>query len=141
MSYLTTTELNTHIYGELSSTISRGDDTILQTAIDSATEEARGYLSAYDTNAIFIATGAARNPVLLLYIKDIAVWHFVALCNAGIELSLREDRYNKAIAWLQGVQSGNINPTLPLPAPPSDGSDPNNFIKWGSANPARNSYF
>lgn len=141
MAYLTTDELTTHIYGEVSNAISRGDVTKLQTAIDSAIEEARGYLTAYDTGAIFNSTGTARNPILLLYVKDIAVWHFVAVGNGGIELSLREDRYTKAVAWLQGVQDGSINPNLPLPAPPADGTDPKNFVKWGTANPARNNYY
>ena len=51
----------------------------------------------YDTEAIFAATGNNRNPILLLYIKDIAVWHFINLANPNVEMQLRQDRYEKAV--------------------------------------------
>lgn len=53
-----------------------------------------------------------RNALLLTFIKDIAVWHFVNLCNAGTDLDLREKRYDRAVDWLKGVQKGNIIPDL-----------------------------
>ncbi|MBX6361259.1 MAG: DUF1320 family protein [Acidobacterium ailaaui] len=137
MAYLTPDELKTHIYDEAASIISRGDETLLQTAIDEAIAEAKAYLTAYDTETIFTASGSERNPILLLYVKDIAIWHFLAVCNAGVELALREDRYNKAISFLQGVQSGKINPDLPLKQ--STTSDV--YIKFGTIIPPRNNYF
>jgi len=137
MAYLTPDELKTHIYDETTSLISRGDQSLLQTAIDEAIAEARSYLTAYDTDAIFNSSGTSRNPILLLYVKDIAIWHFLAICNAGVDLSLREDRYNKAIAFLQGVQSGKVNPDLPL----KQVSEENTFMRWGNVAPPRNNYY
>jgi hypothetical protein len=103
----------------------------LDTAISSAVAEALGYLTGYDTAAIFDATGSDRNPILLLYIKDIAVWHYIQLSNPSVDMQLRLTRYEKAIDWLMRVQSGKTNPNLPLPAPPEDGSPQENFFKWG----------
>lgn len=138
--FLDPTELSSHLYGEKVSTINRGDTTVLQSAIDAAISEVKSYLSAFDTDTIFNATGADRNPILLLYTKDIAVWHFIQLANPNTDLALREDRYSKAIDWFDKVMRGQVVPDLPLPAPPADGSDQQNFIKWG-ANPTRNNYF
>ena len=111
--FVTVEEIKTHLYGEQISAISGADDTILLAAIDAAISEARGYLAGYNRDAIFSAEGAARNALLLVFIKDIAVWHYINLCNAGTELELRLNRYERAIAWLKGVQKGDISPDLP----------------------------
>lgn len=112
MAYLTVEDMYTHIYQENIETISRGDDAVMLSAIDAAIEEASGYLTKYDTKKIFSATGSGRNAILLLFVKDIAAWHFVNLCNAGVDLDLREKRYNRAIEWLENNQNRN-NPSLP----------------------------
>jgi len=137
MAFLTPAELNTHLYGEVVDEITRDQVEIAQSAVDAAIEEAMGYLSGYDRPAILAQTGANRNPVLLLYMKDIAVWHFINLANPAVEMELRLQRYEKAIAWLKSVQAGKAVPILPVPGSP-EGDD--NFIKFGS-NPRRNNYF
>ncbi|MBN8834580.1 MAG: hypothetical protein ABS68_00195 [Niastella sp. SCN 39-18] len=141
MPYLTASEISSHLYGEVVKEIERDPTTTAQLdfAIDAAIEEARGYLTAYDTTAIFNATGANRNPILLLYVKDIAVWHYIQLSNPGVEMELRLKRYERATEWLSEVQRGKNNPNLPYPtvAPPNE---PNNYIKWGS-NIKRNNNF
>lgn len=80
--YLTPEELKTHLYGENMESITRGDDTLVICAIDGAIQEAKGYLSAYDKDKIFAAEGDTRNQLLLIFIKDIAVWHLsVTICS------------------------------------------------------------
>jgi len=118
--FVTLQEINTHLYGEQITAISGDDETILTAAIDGAVAEAKGYLHSFDIPAIFTATDEGRNALLLIFIKDIAVWHYINLCNPGVELALKEKRYNAAIAWLKGVQKGEIVPDLPKP---KDGSD------------------
>lgn len=113
MSFLTITELKTHLYNENVDVISRSDDTIVQAAIDAAIAEAKGYLAAFDTATVFADTGSSRNALLLVFVKDIATWHFIVLCNAGVEMELRQDRYERAVAWLKAVQKGDISPDLP----------------------------
>lgn len=121
MAFITPEELETHLYKESIEVIDRDDVTILVAAIDAAIEEAYGYLGAYDRTKIFGAQGGSRNALLLLFIKDIAVWHFVNLCNAGTELELRQDRYDRAVSWLRQVQKGDVKPNLPIVDEDGDG--------------------
>lgn len=137
MAFLTIDELNTHIYGENSDVISREDDTIPQAAVDGAIAEAKSYLRKFDVTAVFNATGSSRNALLLIFVKDIAVWHYIQLANPGIDIELREKRYNAAIAWLKGVQKGDISPDLPESDDETTASGP---IQFGS-NPKRNQHF
>lgn len=111
--YLTQTELKTHLRDEYAELISRGDDTLLTASIDGAIAQASGYLGDYDTKTIFEANGEQRNPLLLIFVKDIAVYHFINLCGAGSYYERREKRYDGAIAWLKGVQKGIVTPNLP----------------------------
>lgn len=138
MAFLTIPELKTHLYNENVEVISRQDDTIVQAAIDAAISEAKGYLPAYDIAATFNASGKNRNALLLTFVKDIATWHFLVLCNAGVELQLRQDRYERAIAWLKAVQKGDIS--ADLPAKPGSGDGGAGVIIYGS-NPKKVQHF
>lgn len=137
--FLTNEEMKTHLYAENINVIQRSDETILAAAIDGATVEAKGYLKAYDVEKVFGAEGTQRNPLLLIFVKDIATWHFLVLCNAGNELKLRQDRYDRAIAWLRGVQKGDIDPDLPAKENES-GESGTGIIKFGS-NDKRDQHF
>lgn len=122
MAFITPDELRTHLYRESVCAISRDDTTLLTAAIDAAEQEAYGYLGAYDRERIFSAEGTERNALLLVLVKDIAVWHFINLCNAGTELQLRQDRYERAVAWLRQVQKGEVKPFLPIIDEDGDGA-------------------
>lgn len=104
--------MTTHIYEEDMDVISHGDDAAMMSAIDAAIEEVQGYLTKYDTEKIFAARGKERNPILLLFVKDIAAWHFCNICNAGVDIEMREKRYDRAIEWLRNNQNRQ-NPNLP----------------------------
>nr|DAM85992.1 MAG TPA: head to tail adaptor [Caudoviricetes sp.] len=141
MAFITAKELETHLYKEDIDTISREDETILTAAVDAAIEEAYGYLGAYDRKKIFEATGDQRNPLLLIFVKDIAVWHFINLCNAGCDLELREKRYDRAVSWLRQVQRGETTANLPVVDEDGDGKpDTAGEYIYGS-NPKRNQHF
>lgn len=136
--FITTNELYTHLYAENIKVISRDDDTVLMAAIDAATAEAKGYLAAYDREHIFSQEGNNRNALLLVFVKDIAVWHFVNLCNAGTEIELRRHRYDRAVDWLKAVQKGDVSPDFP--AAQEEKGAPAGIIKYGS-NPKRTQHF
>lgn len=139
--FITTDELRTHLYHESVIAVSHADPTILIAAIDTAVQEAYSYLGAYDRDRIFSSTGKERNALLLTFIKDIAVWHFVNLCNAGTELQLRQDRYERAVAWLRQVQKGELKPALPIVDENGDGvADGAGEYIFGS-NPKRKQHF
>lgn len=139
--FLTPKELKTHLYREDIALIQGDDDTILLSSIDAAVAEARGYLARYDVAAVFGAVGEARNALLLTFTKDIAVWHFLNLCNSGNDLDLRRFRYERAIDWLKAVQRGDVTPDLPVRDEDGDGRDdgPGDFL-YGS-NPKRSQHF
>lgn len=140
--FLSPQELQTHLYKESIETIDRENEVILISAVEAAIQEAAGYLGAYNRKLIFSPEDLAdRNALLLLFVKDIAVWHFINLCNAGCELELREKRYDRAIAWLRQVQKGEVTPSLPRADEDDDGTpDPSNEYIYGS-NPKRNQHF
>jgi phage gp36-like protein len=116
--FLSEAELNTHLYDEQVAEIVRADTAIAPAAIKAAIQEMKGYLQAYDVVAIFAATGAARDALVLLFCKDIAVWHLIALASPDIEYRLREERYKRAIQWLRDVQQRKTIPELPTPPTP-----------------------
>lgn len=140
MAFLNTTDLNTHMREYNIATIDEGDSTILQAAIDSAIAEAKGYLYAYDIDVIFSATGTDRNAMLLGVVKDIAVWRFIILMNAGVELQHRKDLYYIARDWLKAVQKGDIKPDLPKLKDEETGQEAEPIISYGS-NPKRRNHF
>lgn len=137
--FLEIEELKTHVRSESMASIIRNDETIGQAAIDGAMVEAKGYLTRFNTAIIFGAVTDERNQLLLIFVKDIAVWHLVNLCNPNIDLKLRKERYDRAIKWLEGVQKGMIVPDLPL-AVDDDGNTSGDIIKYGS-NQKRKQHF
>ena len=136
MSYVTLEELNTHLYEEQIDVITQGDTVILQSAIDAAISEAKGYLRAFNIAEEFSKTGEQRNALLLIFLKDIAVWHLINICNVNTDLGLRSDRYNRAVDWLKSVQKGNVVPDLePLETEKQIG------VILYSSNPKRDNHF
>lgn len=108
MSFITPEELASHIRIENAQAISRGDEAKAPEAINAAMTEAQGYMSRYDYDTIFSMAGVDRNPILMMYIKEIAKWHFISVCNAGVDYKSAEDRYDKAIIWLKNLQAGKV---------------------------------
>lgn len=80
-----------------------------------AVEEISGYLRPkYDTDTIFSAMGTERNKLIVMYTCDIALYHMAASAPQKMGMEIRKERYERAIKWLEGVQSGKIIPDLPL---------------------------
>jgi len=119
MAFLTPSDLNTHIYDEVVEAISEGDTSILQAAIDAAVAEATLYMSRFDIDGVFALV--PKDPILLLWMKDIAKWHFIPLANPNVDLEIAEKRYNMAIKSLQKIQDSKAVPKgWPLIAAPND---------------------
>lgn len=141
MSLITNEELITHLYKESIDIISGYDETVVEAAIDAAQQEMKCYLTYYDTDKIFNAQGSERNALLVTFLKDIAVWHFVNICNAGTDLELRGKRYDRAIAFLKDVQKGNIKPDLPIIDNDNDGKSDKPAEILVRSNPKRNQHY
>lgn len=136
--FITKDDLYTHLRAENAGLITRGDDALITAAIDGAIAEAAGYLGDYDTSAIFAANSNDRHALLLIFTKDIAVWHLINLCSNGTLYEVREKRYNRAVEWLKGVQKGVITPMLPKKI--TETGEPASLIHTTS-NPKREQHF
>jgi len=138
MAYVTADEITTHLGAVQIEVISDGDDTALEFAIDAAVKEAKGYLTGFDMQTELAKTDTERNSLLMLFIKDIAVWHFVNICNVNTDMQLRENRYNRAVAWLKEVQKGNVIPDLTIKLNESGVND--NLPYLVTSNPKRTNH-
>lgn len=95
--------------------ISQTEEANRRTAETEAIEEMSGYLRPkYDCVAIFAAEGNDRNPQIIMYVCDIALYHMAASSPARMGSEVRKERYDRAIKWLESVQNGKIVPDLPL---------------------------
>ncbi|MBK9292578.1 MAG: DUF1320 family protein [Bacteroidetes bacterium] len=118
----------------------QSDQANLQRAETYALEEICSYLRAkYDMTAAFSATGAERNPQLVMIAADIALYHLVAWLPKRMGFEMREIRYKRAIEWLEAVQAGRATPNLPPLIQPTT-ANPQNGIRYGSWKPATHQY-
>ena len=136
--YISPSELTTHLGAEQIEAISDGDETMLTAALDAGIQEAKSYLKAYDIAAELARAGTARNALLMIFIKDIAVWHFINICHVNTSLELRQDRYERAVTWLRAVQKGEVLPDLEAIVD-ADG-EANNLPYKVTSNPKRNNH-
>lgn len=105
--YITPEELTTHAYDEEIKAIIREDETIALACIDMAIEYAESKLAKdYVTEEIFNKTGADRSPLLVKFIKDIAIWELIGLANPSIDYEDKKFRYQEAVNWLTAVYKG-----------------------------------
>lgn len=105
-------DYDSSIHAEILTAITRQDDGILEIMEDQAIEEMTGYLAArYNTTDIFSKTGNDRHQLILMFAKDITLYHLHSIHNPVKMPQIRKDRYERAIAWLKEVQQGNISPS------------------------------
>lgn len=96
---------------------------IRQKAEAMAQEEICSYLDQrYDTAIVFFQTGDDRNPLIVMYYIDIALYHLFSNVTPRDVPDIRTIRYEKAIKWLEKVAAGRLNPTLPLLSSGNNGS-------------------
>lgn len=113
MEFITKEDFRTHMHEGVINAISDDDDEMLDDAIATAIAEAGGYLNRYDTDVIFGNTDSASRSKyanLRTYVKDMAKWHFINICNVSTNLELAKTRYDEAIARLKEIQSGKTSP-------------------------------
>lgn len=60
---------------------------------------------------MFSAEGDGRNRLVVMYTCDIALYHMSASQPQKMGAEIREERYKRAIEWLEGVQAGKSSPT------------------------------
>jgi len=92
------------------------EEEILMTISRQAEEEMKAYLSLrYDTQSVFNALGEDRNELILMYCKDLAIYHLYSISTLLPIPEVRATRYRQAHRWLKLVTEQKINPVgLPL---------------------------
>lgn len=118
--FITKEDFYSHLYEETIDMISRDDDNKVDEAINIGLQTAARYLTKYDVAALYASTNKAPYAELITYIKDIAKWHFIAVCNVSVDLALAEIRYNAAIKNLQTIQKGGLIAGWPITATTTD---------------------
>jgi phage gp36-like protein len=133
--FLEINELSSAIYQYQLEQITQGDESIVETAIETAVQEVRSYLDSnyqhanadgrllYDTEAVFSATGTDRNALILAHTKTVAIWHIIQLCNADVMYQHVKERYDRAIAFLRDLAAGKTSISS-LPRLNSEGDNP-----------------
>lgn len=140
--FITAADFKTRAYQEKIDAISQGDITLLPTAIATASAIAKGFIGRFDIADLFSKAGDDRDPLLLGWIKDIAVWEFIGLANPGIDYDDCATRRNNAIALLTKVQNSTFVPVgwkLATNSDPNSTADPSTSFHITSQ-PKRNTY-
>lgn len=129
------------IHREILDGLVRDDEALVEVCEDRAIEQMRSYMGqTYDCDRIFGARGAKRSQLVLMFALDIAVYHLFSIHNPHNMSQIRVDRYERAIAWLEGVQRGTIRAEGLPPAPQPDGAEPLTPFVVGSR-PKSHNYF
>lgn len=114
MSFITEEDYRVVIGEAAMKVVSQCSDEVRANAEAEAIEEISGYLrTKYDTRATFSAEGDRRNRQIVMITADIALYHMTSAMPQKMGSEVRKERYERAVKWLEGVQSGRIVPDLP----------------------------
>lgn len=113
-----------------------GDDSIITEMALEAIAEMKAFLATrYDVAVVFGTAGTERHKTVLMYAKDIALYHIFSRRHTNAMPEIRFKRYENALKWLKDVQAQIINPTdLPVTVDPAKA-----LIKTGG-NPKRENH-
>lgn len=108
--FISKTDYDATIHAEILDALVRTNEATIETCEDAAIMEMKAYLNKrYDVNAIFSKRGDERHALILMYAKDIAVYHMFCVHNPYKMSSIRKDRYERALTWLKAVAEQDIN--------------------------------
>lgn len=114
MPFLTATDYSPQIRAEILNIVKNTDEALAQIEL-AGQAEMESYLNArFDVANIFNKTGLDRNPIVLMYLVDIGLYHLHSSISPRNIPELRGIRYEAAINWLKMVATGKINPDLPI---------------------------
>lgn len=96
---------------------------LLPKAENAAQERIESHLSQrYDMAHTFSQTGENRNPLIVMYMVDIALYDLHSLIAGKQVPKEREDRFLAAMDWLEMAADGKITPKLERAVKESDGT-------------------
>jgi phage gp36-like protein len=114
MPFIIFDDYKTLIKDDVLQAVMDNDKTIILEVELMAQAEIESYLNQrYDVGNIFNKTANQRNPLVLMYMIDIILYHIHARINPKYIPEIRKDRYDVALSWLDKVAKGLLNPNLP----------------------------
>lgn len=135
----------TSLYPEIINNITRANPSSAELQISAAESLVKSYMSRYDINAIF---GTDTEPPGFIdehikkLVKIIASYYLVRMANPNVNIELFRADYEDAIAWLNLLQAGKVNPNLPYaPNPDTPGDESNGTGVWWDSNIKRHNFF
>lgn len=145
MPIITVAELETKLYAEVITEITRGDIAIAETAIAAAVQECKMYLSRYDLAQLFgtdTEPPTVADEYLNSIVKDVACWHLLRLCNTGVEYAISRTAYTDALDVLKSIKAGAVQPEgWPYKTQESNTALPDgNTVNWNSNRKRSNHY-
>jgi phage gp36-like protein len=133
--YLNLNDLQKGMKAEVITTITRGDQTVAEQAIEDACQEAAGYLSArYDTAAEFGKTpeSSDRCPLAVKLVRDIALYNIYNFSNPANIPPNRVKSYENAIALMKAAATEKANiPGLLRLNTAEDGTVTSSYVSYG----------
>jgi hypothetical protein len=94
-----------------------------------AIEQVTSYLrTRFDMVATFSAVGTDRNPLIIMYMIDLILYHLHSNTPGRVVPKVRGDRFDAAITWLEKVNDSKLEPTLP----PLLTATPDPLFRFGS---------
>jgi len=114
MAFLSKSDLLPYILVDELDEITRGDDTLVLSAIMSAEAEARMYLyDSFDVDQVFATSGSGRHQLLVNLVADIAIYLLVSRVQAGQDVEDRKARYDRALKFLRAAAKTDEYADLP----------------------------
>lgn len=105
------------------------DTAVITEIVAASVEEMKSYLKTrFNVSSIFAATGDARNKLVLMYCRDIALYHIYSRYTLNVMPAIKDQRYKEAIKWMENVRDEKINPD----GLPTTTSTTASYIKTGS---------
>ncbi|MDD4217462.1 MAG: hypothetical protein PHZ24_09030 [Bacteroidales bacterium] len=133
----------TELYPEIIGQIIRDDADSAEIQIMAAESLVKSYMRKYDLDAIFgTADIEPTHPDELVkkLVKVIATWYIVKLANANVNLELFRIAYEDAIAWLDDLKNGLVDPVLPYLPTEAGENNPGTGVNYYSNIKRSNSF-
>ncbi len=113
MPIISITDIHRRIYEETVEVITREESALVDSAIESAIDEAKMYLHKFDLTALF-GVGGTPATVTSSKLKNVcvslAVWELIQLGQGGIDYEIARNNRKDALTFLKDIQGGKAQP-------------------------------
>ena len=115
MPFLTDDDYSAQTRAEVMQVVNVNPSLSRPTAEGMAQEQMTAYLRprGIDITATFTAVGANRNPMIIMYMIDLVMYILHSNTAGRVMPKVRQDRFDAAIGFLEKVNSGELDPSLP----------------------------